>query len=109
MLKRTLFTGLAIVSLAALGYGEVNDDLYHREPQQTWLVTEENLTSQVAELKADIQIVRADSQALRAEMQRIQAGLQALRAENQDLRARVQALQEDMQARLEQKETQKAR
>ncbi len=109
MLKRILPIGIGMALVAVFAFAEVNDDLYHRTPPQTWLVTEEGLASQMAELKADVQIVRADNQALRAEMQRIQAGLQTLRAENQDLRARVQALQEDMQARVEQKETPKAR
>lgn len=92
MLKRLLPIGLGMMVLfAAFAFAEVNDAFYHHPPQQTWLVTEEDLANRVAELKADVQTIRAD--------------LQALRAENQDLRARVQALQEDLQARLEREET----
>lgn len=98
MLKRMLVIGLAIVSLAAWGFAEVNDELYQPR-EQTWFVTEEGLARRVAELKTD-------TQTLRAELQTVQAGLQALRAENQDLRARVQALQEHLQARMEREETQ---
>jgi len=107
MLKRALPVGLGIAFLALLtflAFAEVNDDLFRPVPE-TWLVTEEDLASRVAEITADVQSLRAEQQLLRANLQSLRAENGNLRQRVQTLEARVQTLQENLQARMEKEET----